>query len=100
MPKPARYTVYHITSTMADKSFYFEHHAKAHMEKLNKREARRARIIDAPAAPAFTYTKVDNYLMNVVHMVTRRNMQTGLEYEEPSNTPAYMSPACESYWSM
>jgi hypothetical protein len=32
--------------------------------------------------------------------VTRRNMMSGNEYEEGINTPNYMSPASEAYWSM
>ena len=32
--------------------------------------------------------------------VTKRNMMSGEEYTESVNTPAHMSPACETYWSM
>jgi hypothetical protein len=32
--------------------------------------------------------------------VTRTNLMTGAEYEESVNTPIYMSPASETYWSM
>jgi hypothetical protein len=32
--------------------------------------------------------------------VTRTNMMTGVEYEEPVNTPLCMSPSSETYWSM
>lgn len=37
---------------------------------------------------------------NPVKMVTRINLMTGLPYEEAEDTPVYMSPAYESYWSM
>jgi len=33
-------------------------------------------------------------------LVERVNIMTGLKYQEPRNTPVFMSPACESYWSM
>jgi len=33
-------------------------------------------------------------------MVTRKNLMTGKEYQERYDTPAYMSPARESFWSM
>ena len=33
-------------------------------------------------------------------MVTRRNLMSGLEYQEAEDTPGHMSPASESYWSM
>ena len=32
-------------------------------------------------------------------MVTRRNLISGVEYQERRDTPCYMSPACDSYWS-
>ena len=32
-------------------------------------------------------------------IVERVNMMTGVKYKEPLNTPAYLSPSCESYWS-
>jgi hypothetical protein len=35
-----------------------------------------------------------------VKMVTRRNMMSGKEYQEAENTPGYLSPASEAYWSM
>lgn len=34
-----------------------------------------------------------------VKMVKRVNLMSGLEYEEPEDTPVYCSPAFESYWS-
>lgn len=36
----------------------------------------------------------------VPKMVTRRNLMTGQEYQEPEDTPGYLSPASEAYWSM
>jgi hypothetical protein len=33
-------------------------------------------------------------------MVTRTNIMTGKEFQEPANTPYYCSPSSESYWSM
>ena len=32
--------------------------------------------------------------------VTRKNMMSGKEYQEPINTPSYCSPSSEAYWSM
>jgi len=32
--------------------------------------------------------------------VTKRNMMNGAEYTETVNTPNYMSPSSETYWSM
>lgn len=33
-------------------------------------------------------------------MVTRKNMMTGKDYVEAEDTPTFMSPSSESYWSM
>ena len=37
---------------------------------------------------------------NIERKVAKRNMMSGEEYTESVNTPSYMSPASESYWSM
>ena len=37
---------------------------------------------------------------NIKKKVAKRNLSTGIVYEETVNTPNYMSPACEAYWSM
>jgi len=37
---------------------------------------------------------------NIEKKVAKRNLSTGIVYEEAINTPNYMSPASESYWSM
>lgn len=42
----------------------------------------------------------EHYRTRVVRMVTRVNLMSKQEYQEPSNTPNYMSPASEAYWSM
>lgn len=33
-------------------------------------------------------------------MVERTNIMTGKKYMEKKGTPAFLSPACETYWSM
>jgi hypothetical protein len=43
---------------------------------------------------------VDHYRSRVVHMVEQTNMMTGKKYMEASNTPGFMSPSSEAYWSM
>ena len=37
---------------------------------------------------------------NIERKVAKRNLSSGVVYEEAVNTPAHMSPACETYWSM
>ena len=48
----------------------------------------------------WTVVEYSAYKAVPVKMVKRINMMSGLEYEEPEDTPCFMSPACESYWSM
>jgi hypothetical protein len=37
---------------------------------------------------------------NIEKKVAKRNLSTGIVYEETVNTPIHMSPASETYWSM
>ena len=37
---------------------------------------------------------------NIEKQVERANMMSGKTYTESVNTPGYMSPASEAYWSM
>ena len=37
---------------------------------------------------------------NIEKKVAKRNLSSGVVYEEAINTPAHMSPATETYWSM
>jgi hypothetical protein len=37
---------------------------------------------------------------NIEKRVAKRNLSSGIVYEEAINTPAHMSPASETYWSM
>jgi len=48
----------------------------------------------------YGWCHVDHYRNRVVRMVTRTNMMSGEQYQEASNTPGYMSPSSEAYWSM
>jgi len=42
----------------------------------------------------------DHFHKNIEKQITRCNLISGKEYQEPINTPSYCSPAFESYWSM
>lgn len=44
--------------------------------------------------------EADYYHKNIERFVTRKNMMSGEEYRESINTPNYMSPSSEAYWSM
>ena len=92
------YVVYHVKSTMENregKRFKYAGHARNYARKLSADKG-----IDYLTNPEYAFTTVEDYNTNVVKMVTRRNLMSGKEYQEPSNTPNYCSPASESYWSM
>ena len=35
-----------------------------------------------------------------INLVERTNIMTGKKFLEPIDTPVFMSPACETFWSM
>ena len=53
-------------------------------------------------SPLYTaaIAEADYYHKNIERFVTRTNMMSGQEYRESINTPNYMSPSSEAYWSM
>ncbi len=42
----------------------------------------------------------DTYRASIEQQVERTNLMSGKKYMESINTPGYMSPASEAYWSM
>lgn len=58
--------------------------------------------VDAAGGPLYTaaIAEAAYYASKIEKTVTRKNMMTGKEYTESVNTPSYMSPSSESYWSM
>lgn len=87
------YVVYHKESTRiarkanGDEFFATEPAAKRHITRfLNAEEY---------AVAEYTY-----YQDNIERQVERVNMMSGQKYMESVNTPGYMSPASEAYWSM
>lgn len=54
-------------------------------------------------AGADVYRIMEEVLFNLKFprkTVTRTNLMTGKEYQEYADTPHYLSPASETYWSM
>jgi len=86
------FTVYHVKSTMEKKTYGRESDAKKLVAKLNQFPGR--------GEGQYAYATSEHYRTKVVHMVTRKNLMSGKEYQGPSNTPNYCSPASEAYWSM
>ena len=48
----------------------------------------------------YAIAEVEYFHKTIEKTRTRKNMMSGLDFTETVNTPGYMSPASESYWSM
>ena len=74
--------------------------AKAALTRMSKRY--RADMLDSVNDPVFRYgiAEAEYFHKTIEKSRTRKNMMNGAEYTESVNTPSYMSPASESYWSM
>ena len=58
-------------------------------------------LID-PSHPLYVYSiaRDEGFFANIEKKVRKTNLMTGEEYVESVNTPIYMSPSSETYWSM
>ena len=74
--------------------------AKAALTRMSKRY--RADMLDSVNDPVFRYgiAEAEYFHKTIEKSRTRTNMMTDVEYTESVNTPGYMSPSSESYWSM
>jgi len=107
------YVIYHITSTMQVGPYHGHPHTCAAKLYKTAGAARNTcnnwndkaisddpRSIRGMGPGPYGWCHVDHYRNRVVRMVTRTNMMSGEQYQEASNTPGYMSPSFEAYWSM
>ena len=74
--------------------------AKAALTKMSKRY--RADLLDSVNDPQFRYAIAE---VGIFHKLieksrTVKNMMNGADIVETVNTPGYMSPRSEAYWSM
>jgi len=102
------YVIYHIDSTMQVGPYHGHPHTS--MSKTYKtrgaalatmRKWNNAWTGDQRQGPGpYGVASVEHYRDRVVKMVTRRNLLSGKDYQEASNTPGYCSPSSEAYWSM
>lgn len=74
--------------------------AKAALTRMSKRY--RADMLDTVNDPQFRYAIAEAaYFHNTIEKTRERtNLLSGKAYWETVNTPAHMSPATETYWSM
>ena len=78
--------------------------AKAAITRMTKlwRANDLSRLEPVENDPVFRYGIAEaNYFHKTIERkVAKRNLSSGIVYEETINTPAHMSPASETYWSM
>ena len=84
---------------MTQKDFNTLRSAKAFLTKWEKGTARACNF-DSFKPDTFAISEITEFHKNIEKQVTRKNLMSGKEYQEPLNTECYMSPSCESYWSM
>jgi len=74
--------------------------AKAALTRMSKRN--RADLLESVNDPVFRYAiaEADYFHKSIEKSRTTSNMMSGLPIVEPVNTPNYMSPSSEAYWSM
>ena len=77
--------------------------AKAALTRMSKRH--RADMLDSVNDPQFRYgiAEAEYFHKSIEKSVKRKTLDIGYgskEYMETVNTPNYMSPASETYWSM
>ena len=74
--------------------------AKAALTRMSKRY--RADMLETANDPQYRYAiaEVKYFHSSIEKSRTRTSLMSGKPYTETVNTPAHMSPATETYWSM
>ena len=91
------YVIYHKETTVIypdyRKSYATERAAKSALTKA----ATAGKVVDKSK-----YAIADRgyFADNIEKVVTRKKLMSGKEIQVSVNSPAFMDPSCESYWSM
>ncbi len=74
--------------------------AKAALTRMSKRY--RADMLESVNDPLYRYgiAEAGYFHKDIEKSRTVKNMMNGEKFSQPVNTPAHMSPASETYWSM
>jgi len=74
--------------------------AKAALTRMSKRY--RADLLESVNDPLYRYgiAEAEYFHKTIEKSRTRTNMMNNQQFSEKVNTPGYLSPASESYWSM
>lgn len=73
--------------------------AKAFLTKWQKGTARACNF-DSFEPDKFAVAEITDFHKNIEKQVTRKNLMSGKDYQEPLNTEGFMSPSREAYWQM
>ena len=85
-------TIYRKNSYQKKSSYKTMSAAKAALTRMSKDKC--IDVVDYGIAES------EYYYANIERQVEKTNMMSGKKYMESINTPGYMSPSSESYWSM
>ena len=91
--RPSKY------ARMTQKDFNTLGSAKAFLTKWAKGTARACNF-EKFTPDTFAISEITKFHKNIEKQVTRKNLMTNKEYQEPLNTECFMSPSKESYWQM
>jgi hypothetical protein len=101
------FVIYHIASTMQVGPYHGHPHTsmaksyKTFGAALNTARKWNVKAMGEKQGPGpYGVASVEHYRSRVVRMVTKTNLLSGKTYTEASNTPGFMSPSSEAYWSM
>jgi hypothetical protein len=87
------YIVYDKSTTRAVKK------ASGNMDFATSAAAKRHMTRNHLSTERYAIAEYQDYCDNIEAKVERVNLMSGQKYMESINTPGYMSPASEAYWS-
>jgi hypothetical protein len=102
------YVIYNLSTTriQGKESYKTLSAARAAITRWSRAWFRDTYTVQYPAVsrgedPLFVYgiAELNHFYTNIERTVTRQNLMSGVDYEEPVNTALHMSPASETYWS-
>lgn len=87
------YVIYHDETTRT-------HRSKTRKESWETERAAKAERTRAKLDANWKIAPHDTFVATIELKVRRRNIMSGNLYTESVNTPGFLSPASEAYWSM
>ena len=94
--------VYDKTTTVIQKTLKTSAAAKAWITRKQSDFLRNQILYVSNDGPLFdwAYAESKHFHSKIETRVRRRNLMTGVEFEQPINTPRSCDPSTETYWSM